>query len=192
MKGVVPPLCGSRLRDRTVGAEIPETRPGRREGVTVDRVLGQILRQALWDRLGMLDELANNADGRSLRSAARGGLRRVALGWPALLATHAPDSPLRVVSTEGNRNTPVRNTQPRTNDEQPERPGQQRRSLARRVGRHYRHLRTWRRPQLVIALLAGSSALGLPCPPRCLELFVWPETSADQVRSGHIARTPSQ
>jgi len=58
----------------------------------VDRVLGQILRQAVWDRLDMLDELASSADNGSLLSVARSELPRLTYGWRALLATHAPDS----------------------------------------------------------------------------------------------------
>ncbi|HEV7451774.1 MAG TPA: hypothetical protein VGO16_10385 [Pseudonocardiaceae bacterium] len=58
----------------------------------MDQVLGQILRQAVWDRLDMLDELASNADNGSLLSVARSELPRLIYGWRALLATHAPDS----------------------------------------------------------------------------------------------------
>ncbi|MGH3815843.1 MAG: hypothetical protein ACRDUV_25900 [Pseudonocardiaceae bacterium] len=61
------------------------------EGGEVDRVLGQILRQAVWDRLDMLDELASSADNGSLLSVARSELPRLTNGWRALLATHAPD-----------------------------------------------------------------------------------------------------
>jgi hypothetical protein len=61
------------------------------EGGEVDRVLGQMLRQAVWDRLDLLDELTSNADNGSLLSVARGELPRLTLGWRALLATHAPD-----------------------------------------------------------------------------------------------------
>ena len=63
-----------------------------REGFgEVDQVLGKILRQAVWDRLDLLDELASSADNRSLLSVARSELPRLAYGWRALLATHAPD-----------------------------------------------------------------------------------------------------
>ena len=58
----------------------------------MDRVLGQILRQAVWDRLNLLDELVSDADNRSLLSVARGELPRLTSGWRALLVTHAPDS----------------------------------------------------------------------------------------------------
>ena len=58
----------------------------------MDQVLGQILRQAVWDRLDMLDELASKADNGSLLSVARSELPRLTHGWRALLATHAPDS----------------------------------------------------------------------------------------------------
>jgi len=57
----------------------------------VDQVLGQILRQAVWERLDMLDELASNADNGSLLSVARSELPRLTHGWRALLASHAPD-----------------------------------------------------------------------------------------------------
>ena len=58
----------------------------------MDQILGQILRQAVWERLDMLDELANSADNGSLLSAARSELPRLTHGWRALLASHAPDS----------------------------------------------------------------------------------------------------
>jgi hypothetical protein len=68
------------------------THPGvARKVAEVDRVLGQILRQAVWDRLDMLDELASSADNGSLLSVARSELPRLTYGWRALLATHAPD-----------------------------------------------------------------------------------------------------
>lgn len=75
-----PARCGGNSRRTT------------REGGEVDRVLGQILRQAVWDRLDMLDELARSADNGSLLSVARSELPRLTYGWRALLATHAPDS----------------------------------------------------------------------------------------------------
>ncbi|HEY6423896.1 MAG TPA: hypothetical protein VIY28_11730 [Pseudonocardiaceae bacterium] len=58
----------------------------------MDQILGQILRQAVWERLDMLDELAGSADGGSLLSVARTELPRLTGGWRALLTTHAPDS----------------------------------------------------------------------------------------------------
>ena len=61
----------------------------------MDRVLGQILRQAVWDRLDMLDKLARNADNGSLLSVARSELSRLTYGWRSLLATHAPEPPER-------------------------------------------------------------------------------------------------
>jgi hypothetical protein len=57
----------------------------------VDQVLGQILRQAVWERLDMLDELASSADNGSLLSVARSELPRLTHGWRALLAAHVPD-----------------------------------------------------------------------------------------------------
>lgn len=57
----------------------------------MDQVLGQILRQAVWERLDMLDELASGADNGALLSVARNELPRLAHGWRALLASHVPD-----------------------------------------------------------------------------------------------------
>ena len=57
----------------------------------MDQILGQILRQAVWERLDMLDELANRADADSLLSVARTELPRLTDGWRALLAAHEPD-----------------------------------------------------------------------------------------------------
>jgi hypothetical protein len=57
----------------------------------VDQILGQILRQAVWERLDMLEELVSSADNRSLLSVARSELPRLTHGWRALLAAHAPD-----------------------------------------------------------------------------------------------------
>ncbi len=57
----------------------------------MDQILGQILRQAVWERLDMLDELATNADGPSLASVARTELPRLSEGWRALLRAHEPD-----------------------------------------------------------------------------------------------------
>jgi hypothetical protein len=79
--------------------------------------------------LETLDELANNADNRPLLSVACSELPRLASG---LLPAHAPDPPLRVVSTTGNPDTTPRNKQQHTNDEEPERPGQQRRGWSGR------------------------------------------------------------
>jgi hypothetical protein len=58
----------------------------------VKPILGQILRQTVWDRLDMLDELAGHADNGSLLSVARSELPRLTSGWRALLAAHAPDT----------------------------------------------------------------------------------------------------
>lgn len=116
--------------------EIPETRPGRRDGVAVDRILGQILRQVVWDQL---ESRCSTSWRATLTTGHCCWWRAVSCpAWPlgrALLAAHAPDPSLRVVSTEGNPDTPPRNEQQHTNDneEELERPGQQRRGLARRV-----------------------------------------------------------
>lgn len=57
----------------------------------MDQALGKILRQAVWERLEMLEELTSNADNGSLLSLARTELPRLTHGWRTLLATHAPD-----------------------------------------------------------------------------------------------------
>lgn len=57
----------------------------------MDQILGQILRQAVWERLDLLDELATHADARSLVSVARTELPRLTDGWRALLVAHEPD-----------------------------------------------------------------------------------------------------
>jgi hypothetical protein len=62
------------------------------KGDEVDQILGQILRQAVWERLDLLDELAAHADAESLVSVARTEVPRLTDGWRALLAVHEPDS----------------------------------------------------------------------------------------------------
>lgn len=57
----------------------------------MDQILGQILRQAVWERLDMLDQLAANADGPSLASVARTELPRLTDGWRSLLRAHEPN-----------------------------------------------------------------------------------------------------
>jgi hypothetical protein len=57
----------------------------------VDEILGQVLRDAVWERLDMLSELANRADAPSLLSVARSELPRLTEGWRAMLAEHEPD-----------------------------------------------------------------------------------------------------
>jgi hypothetical protein len=57
----------------------------------VDQILGQILQQAVWERLDLLDELAGNADAPSLASVARTELPRMTNGWRLLLRLHEPD-----------------------------------------------------------------------------------------------------
>jgi hypothetical protein len=201
----------------------------------------------------MLDGLANNADNGSLQSVARSELPRLASGCRALLAAHAPDPPLRVVSTESNPDMPPRNKQRHTNDEEPESRGQQRRGfgpavLAQTLGlrrrsqgrkgshapshhsgnysardgrtRHdTRDLRTgttpsdpshhastprsrchhYRPPRTRPTATTGDRIIRriersrLPLSfPGVLRLFVRSETTADQVRSSHTARTPLQ
>jgi hypothetical protein len=56
--------CQSGLPDCSMGGghrTSPDT-VGAGEGIAVDRVLGQSLWEAAWDRLEMLDELVTNAD----------------------------------------------------------------------------------------------------------------------------------
>ncbi|WP_344857632.1 hypothetical protein [Amycolatopsis ultiminotia] len=57
----------------------------------MDQVLGQVLRNAVWERLDMLTELAERADAPSLVSVARSELPRLAEGWRAMLQAHEPD-----------------------------------------------------------------------------------------------------
>ncbi|MFJ8910519.1 hypothetical protein [Amycolatopsis sp. NPDC102389] len=57
----------------------------------MDQVLGQVLRNAVWERLDMLSDLANRADAQSLVSVARSELPRLAEGWRAMLQAHEPD-----------------------------------------------------------------------------------------------------
>ena len=57
----------------------------------MDEILGQVLRNAVWERLDMLAELANRADAPSLLSVARSELPRLTEGWRAMLAAHEPD-----------------------------------------------------------------------------------------------------
>ena len=46
----------------------------------MDQVLGQVLRNAVWERLDMLTDLANRADAQSLVSVARSELPRLDRG----------------------------------------------------------------------------------------------------------------
>lgn len=57
----------------------------------MDEILGQVLRDAVWERLDVLTELANRADAPSLLSVARSELPRLTEGWRTLLAAHEPD-----------------------------------------------------------------------------------------------------
>ncbi|GAA4856600.1 hypothetical protein [Saccharopolyspora rosea] len=58
----------------------------------MDEILGQVLRNAVWERLDVLTELANRADAPSLLTVARSELPRLTAGWRTLLAAHEPDS----------------------------------------------------------------------------------------------------
>ncbi|MEV8606559.1 hypothetical protein AB0383_01125 [Amycolatopsis sp. NPDC051373] len=57
----------------------------------MDQVLGQVLRNAVWERLDMLSDLATRADAQSLVSVARSELPRLTEGWRAMLQAHEPD-----------------------------------------------------------------------------------------------------
>lgn len=57
----------------------------------MDQILGQVLRNAVWERLDMLSELADRADAPSLVSVARSELPRLTEGWRAMLRAHEPD-----------------------------------------------------------------------------------------------------
>lgn len=57
----------------------------------MDQVLGQILRQAVWERLDLLDGLVDGADSPSLASVARTELPRLTAAWRSLLGAHTPD-----------------------------------------------------------------------------------------------------
>lgn len=57
----------------------------------MDEILGQVLRNAVWERLDMLSELAQRADAPSLVSVARSELPRLTEGWRAMLRAHEPD-----------------------------------------------------------------------------------------------------
>lgn len=57
----------------------------------MDQILGQVLRNAVWERLDMLADLANRADTDSLVSVARSELPRLTEGWRAMLSAHEPD-----------------------------------------------------------------------------------------------------
>ncbi|MGH3436976.1 MAG: hypothetical protein ACRDRN_10985 [Sciscionella sp.] len=58
----------------------------------MDEILGQVLRNAVWERLDMLSELAHRADTPSLLSVARSELPKLTEGWRSLLASHEPDA----------------------------------------------------------------------------------------------------
>lgn len=57
----------------------------------MDQILGQVLRNAVWERLDMLSELADRADSASLVSVARSELPRLTDGWRVMLRAHEPD-----------------------------------------------------------------------------------------------------
>ena len=54
--------------------------------------LGQVLRNAVWERLDALAELANRADAPSPLSAARSEVPRLVEGWRTLLTAHESDA----------------------------------------------------------------------------------------------------
>lgn len=57
----------------------------------MDEILGQVLRNAVWERLDVLTELANRADAPSLLPVARSELPRIVEAWATLLTTHESD-----------------------------------------------------------------------------------------------------
>ncbi|HJQ46043.1 MAG TPA: hypothetical protein VJ870_06930 [Amycolatopsis sp.] len=57
----------------------------------MDPILGKVLRDAVWERLDMLADLATRADAQSLVSVARSELPRLTEGWRAMLEKHEPD-----------------------------------------------------------------------------------------------------
>ncbi len=59
--------------------------------VSVDEILGPVLRSAVRERLDVLTELANCADAPSLLSVARSELPRLTEGWRTLLTAHDAD-----------------------------------------------------------------------------------------------------
>nr|WP_132877132.1 hypothetical protein [Tamaricihabitans halophyticus] len=58
----------------------------------MDEILGRVLRDAVWERLNMLTELADRADAPSLVSVARSELPKLTDGWRSLLTEHEPDN----------------------------------------------------------------------------------------------------
>ncbi|MGH3494032.1 MAG: hypothetical protein ACRDRL_18920 [Sciscionella sp.] len=57
----------------------------------MDKILGQVVRNAVWERLDMLTEVAEHADTPSFVCVARGEIPKLIEGWGALLAAHEPD-----------------------------------------------------------------------------------------------------
>lgn len=58
----------------------------------MDEILGQVLRNAVWERLDLLSDLAERGDEKSVLSVARSELPRLTEGWRTLLAAHEPDA----------------------------------------------------------------------------------------------------
>lgn len=57
----------------------------------VDEILEQVLRNAVWERLDMLSELAANTGQCELVDSSSSELPKLAEGWRDLLAMHEPD-----------------------------------------------------------------------------------------------------
>lgn len=57
----------------------------------MERVLSEIIRAAVWDRLNMLEELAINATDSTVQSVAHRELPRLIRGWHEVFAIHAPN-----------------------------------------------------------------------------------------------------
>lgn len=60
-------------------------------GVPVDEILGQVLRNAVRERLDALSEIADRADAASLLTVSRSEIPRLTGGWRTLLTAHEAD-----------------------------------------------------------------------------------------------------
>lgn len=58
----------------------------------MDEILGGLLRGAVWERIDLLNDLADTADGQALATATHGELPRLIGFWRDLLAEHEPDA----------------------------------------------------------------------------------------------------
>src|SRR5699024_1277668 len=86
-----PDYCGPNLTSSGQHSTKP---PNWRKGggeFPVDQILGQVLRNAVWEQLNMLSDLGQRADDASLASVARTEVPRLAEGWRHILRAHEPD-----------------------------------------------------------------------------------------------------